>query len=92
MDAAARSDLAFKWRHVDVFCLLIQHSDGVAAQTHDGTSPLHEVSEESRVDVARVLIQHGADTTAQNEDGTTPLHQASEGPSSLHSEWLRCSP
>jgi len=66
---------------MDVTRLLITHGADVAAQSQDGTTPLHLASLWDDLDVARFLIEHGADAAAQRKDGMTPLRLASqEGP------------
>ena len=49
----------------------------MTAQSKDGTTLLHPVSEWGHVDVAWLLIEHSADMTAQSKDGMTPLHWVS---------------
>ena len=62
---------------MDVARLLIEHGADAAAQSKDGTTPLHQASEQGDVDVAQLLIKHGADAAARSKDGATPLHRAS---------------
>jgi len=54
--------------------LLIEHGADAAAQSEDGTTPRHRVSEEGHVDVARFLIEHRTSVAGQGMDGTIPLH------------------
>ena len=46
--------------------LLVEHVANAAAQTEDGSTPLHRASEWGRMEVARFLIEHGADAAAQD--------------------------
>jgi ankyrin repeat protein len=50
---------------VEVACILIEHGADTAAQTKDGSTPLHWASSTGHVEVAQLLIEHGADTTAK---------------------------
>ena len=70
-------DLTLREGHLNVARLLIEHGADVAAQSEDGTTPLHRVSFQGHVDLAWLLIEHGADVAAQSKGGSTPLQRAS---------------
>ena len=70
--------MLFRSGHVDLARLLIEYGADAAAQSKDGTTPLHLASEGGHVDLDRLLIEHGADVAAQSKAGMTPLHLASK--------------
>jgi ankyrin repeat protein len=71
-DKSSPLHLASRQGHGDVALVLLEHGADLAAQTEDGSTPLHASSD---VEVARLLLEHGADATARDKNGSTPLHR-----------------
>lgn len=63
-------------KRVKVIRLLVERGADVAAQDHDGLTPLHLASSWGHMDLAYLLVERGACVTAQGKHGLTPLHLA----------------